>query len=142
MAEEQSEVRGGRATEDDVLALARAAFPVELWNRIEAPLVLHPLSEPEMRQVLIRLAAASSAKLLADRGIQYELSAPVIHRLVRLAGKDAALGARPLRHLLTREVEGFLADGILRGKIRAGHRVRVSLERGQMRLDLIPQTRP
>jgi hypothetical protein len=35
-----------------------------------------------------------------------------------------------------------LADGILRGQIRAGHRVRVTLERGRMRLDIIPQTRP
>ncbi|MGB1698892.1 MAG: AAA family ATPase [Nannocystaceae bacterium] len=131
-----------RPPTEAVLASARAAFPVELWNRIEAPLVLHPLSEPEMRQVLVRLAAASSAKLHSDRGIQYELSGPVINRLVRLAGKDAALGARPLRHLLTREVESFLADGILRGKIRPGHRVRVSLERGRMRLDLIPANHP
>ncbi len=130
-----------RPPKDDVLALARAAFPVELWNRIEAPLVLNPLSEAEMRQVLVRLAAASSAKLHADRGIQYELSQAVVSRLVRLAGKDAALGARPLRHLLTREVEGFLADGILRGKIRAGHRVSVALERGRMRLDLMPPAR-
>jgi len=128
--------------EDEVLALARAAFPIELWNRIEAPLVLNPLSEDEMRLVLVRLAAASSAKLHADRGIQYELATPIVNRLVRLAGKDAALGARPLRHLLTREVEGFLADGILRGKIRAGHRVRVSLDRGRMCLDLIPPNRP
>ena len=124
-----------QATPEDVLAVARAAFPVELWNRIEAPLVLRPLDESEMRQVLQRLAHGSSEKLRRARGISYELGDPVIRRLVTMAGKDAALGARPLRHLLTREVESAIAEAILRGTVRPGMRLRVSLERGTIRLD-------
>ena len=65
-----------QATPEDVLAVARAAFPVELWNRIEAPLVLRPLDESEMRQVLQRLAHGSSEKLRRARGISYELGDP------------------------------------------------------------------
>jgi ATP-dependent Clp protease ATP-binding subunit ClpC len=34
------------------LEAARAAFPVELWNRIEAPLVLHPLAPERARHDL------------------------------------------------------------------------------------------
>ena len=43
----------------------------------------------------------------------------------RLAA-DPALGARPLRHLLGREVESLIAEEILRGRIRAGDEAVVS----------------
>jgi len=109
-----------------VLEEARDAFPVELWNRIEAPLVLRPLDAPALAKICVRLAKASSDRLLAERGIQYKLDQTAIALLVALAGSDRALGARPLRHMLTRRVEAMLADEILRGRLRAGARVTVS----------------
>jgi ATP-dependent Clp protease ATP-binding subunit ClpC len=118
----------GDAHEQEVLHAARAAFPVELWNRIEAPLVLQPLSADSMIRICRRLAATSSERLLAERGIQYELDDSASEYLVELAGEDPALGARPLRHLLSREVESFVADAILRGHFRAGNRIKVSYE--------------
>ena len=52
--------------------------------------------------------------------------------MVGLCGADLSLGARPLRHVLTRSVEGVLADAILRGQIRAGMHVDVDFERGEL----------
>jgi ATP-dependent Clp protease ATP-binding subunit ClpC len=109
--------------EQEVLDEARAAFPVELWNRIEAPLVLRPLTSAELHKVCKRLVASSSKRLLAERGVQYELSEGAAAHLVQLAGDDPSLGARPLRHLLSRQVEAFIADSILRGQLRAGTKV-------------------
>ncbi len=121
-----------RLEEDAVLAEARRAFPVELWNRIEAPLVMHPLDEAQMLKICRRLAKGSSERLFRERGIRYALSEEAARRLVRLAGMDPTLGARPLRHLLTREVESVVAEAVLRGVLRAGTQAEVGVSRGQI----------
>src|SRR5690606_37835191 len=114
--------------DDEVLARARAAFPVELWNRIEAPLVMHPLTPADLAKICRRLARGSSERLFRERGIRYELTDAACERLITLGGDDPQLGARPLRHLLQREVESILADAILRGELRAGTQVEVDVE--------------
>ncbi|MEZ4383155.1 MAG: AAA family ATPase [Nannocystaceae bacterium] len=114
-----------RLDEEAVLRAARAAFPTELWNRIEAPLVLHPLSRRDLARICHRLARSSSARLFAERGIQYQLSDEACDLLIDRCGDDAALGARPLRHLLARMVEPLIADAVLRGRIRAGTRLEI-----------------
>jgi ATP-dependent Clp protease ATP-binding subunit ClpC len=121
-----------RLDEAAVLAAARRAFPVELWNRIEAPLVLQPLSPAEMLKICRRLARDSSERLFRERGIRYALADDACAHLVRLAGRDPALGARPLRHLLTREVESVVAEAVLRGRLRAGTQVEVALHSGRL----------
>ncbi|MCY1053684.1 AAA family ATPase [Nannocystis sp. SCPEA4] len=117
-----------RLDEARVLEAARAAFPVELWNRIEAPLVLHPLGGEQLARICARLVRASSDRLLRERGIRYRLTEAATRHVVSLCGKDMSLGARPLRHVLTRSVEALLADAILRGQIRAGMQVEVDLD--------------
>ncbi len=103
-----------------VLELARARFPVELWNRIEAPLVMRPLAPDELREVCKRLAAASSDRLFRTRRIRYSLTPRATDWLVARAGDDPGLGARPLRHLLARRVEALLAGAILAGDLPPG----------------------
>jgi len=125
--------RTGVTVDDaDVLGAARAAFPVELWNRIEAPLVLGPLGSRELTKVCRRLARDSSERLFAERGIRYTLSDTACDVLVRRAGRDPSLGARPLRHLLTRDVESMLAEAVLRGRLRAGTSVTVDASNGRL----------
>ncbi|MCB9752857.1 MAG: AAA family ATPase [Myxococcales bacterium] len=131
--------RSRRATEarderrdDAVLAEARAAFPIELWNRIEAPMVLRPLTRDELARICGRLVRRSSERLFADRGIRYRLQPAACDWLVDRCGEDAALGARPLRHLLSRQVEAMIAESILRGRVRPGCQLEVALdERGE-----------
>jgi ATP-dependent Clp protease ATP-binding subunit ClpC len=115
-----------------VLEVAKAAFPIELWNRIEAPLVMEPLGAAEMAKICRRLAAQSSDRLFRERGIRYALTQRACDHLCEMAGEDASLGARPLRHLLTREVEGPLADAILRGRLRAGTQVQIDVREGRI----------
>jgi ATP-dependent Clp protease ATP-binding subunit ClpC len=125
---------GPRMDEDAALSSAREAFPVELWNRIEAPLVMHPLAGPDLGRICRRLARASSDRLFKERGIRYALDDKAVEALVELAGRDPALGARPLRHLLVREVESVLADAVLRGRLRAGNEATVTRGRGRFAL--------
>jgi len=124
-------------SEDEVvLNEARAHFPVELWNRIEAPLVLRPLTRAQMLAICKRLIASSSARLTHDRGIRYRVEDPAIEQLIDRAGIDPALGARPLRHLLGREIESLIAEQILRGRIRAGEEAVVTFKAGRLGVEL------
>jgi ATP-dependent Clp protease ATP-binding subunit ClpC len=125
-----AELAAGTGTDVDeqVLAAARAAFPVELWNRIEAPLTMRALGPDDMAKICRRLARASSDRLFRERGIRYGLTAAACAQLVELAGRDAVLGARPLRHLLARDVEAVIADAVLRGRLRAGMQALVDVE--------------
>ena len=118
--------------ETRALEAARAAFPVELWNRIEAPLVLHPLATAELATICARLVRASSERLFRERGIRFKLSERACRHVVGLCERDAALGARPLRHVLTRVVEARVADAILRGQVRTGMEVSVDVEDNQL----------
>lgn len=127
--------RDDHTDDEQVLTEARAHFPVELWNRIEAPLVLRPLTRDQMLAICRRLIAGSSARLGRDRGIRYRVEDAVIERLIDRAGVDPALGARPLRHLLGREIESLIAEEILRGRVRAGEEAVVALdEDGRLRV--------
>ncbi len=125
---------GPAMDETAALGAAREAFPVELWNRIEAPLVMHPLGANELGKICRRLARASSDRLFKERGIRYTMDTGAVEALVELAGRDPMLGARPLRHLLVREVESVLADAVLRGRLRAGTETTVIRERGRFKL--------
>ncbi len=125
-----------RVADELVLGEVRAHFPVELWNRIEAPLVLRPLTRAQMLTICKRLIASSSARLTHDRGIRYRVEDAAIEQLIDRAGIDPALGARPLRHLLGREVESLIAEQILRGRIRAGSEAVVSSVDGRLSVDV------
>jgi ATP-dependent Clp protease ATP-binding subunit ClpC len=117
------------------LSAAREAFPPELWNRIEERLVFSPLRQEDLRRIALLLAARSSARLLEDKRIRYELDGSAVEHLLANGGHDPTLGARPLKQTLSRLVEGPLADRILRGDIQAGDRVRVVERRGKLEFE-------
>lgn len=129
---------GDPCDDEQVLAEARAHFPVELWNRIEAPLVLRPLRREQMLAICRRLITSSSARLTRDRGIRYRVDDAAIEQLIDRAGVDPALGARPLRHLLGREIESLIADQILRGRVRAGDEAVVTFSDGRLTVQTGP----
>jgi ATP-dependent Clp protease ATP-binding subunit ClpC len=87
-----------------------------------------------MHEICLRLARDSSARLERERGVSFSLHPSACEHLLGLAGDDQALGARPLRHLLGREVESLVADAILRGRAPAGRRLEVVARNGKLSL--------
>ncbi len=120
--------------DETILAIAAAAFPVELWNRIEAPIVMRPLSRADLEEICKRLARRASDNLFRTRGIRFSLSAAACAAVVEAAGDDPALGARPLRHLLARHVEAKVAAAILAGDLPPGSQVLVDHDGSDFRL--------
>ena len=56
----------------------------------------------------------------------------MVGHLLRSGGFDPQLGARPMRQVVQRLVEGPLAERILAGEFGSGDRVRVAVSAGQL----------
>jgi ATP-dependent Clp protease ATP-binding subunit ClpC len=128
-----SNLGAGSRRAAEVLAAARRAFPIELWNRIEEPLVFEPLGAAEVAEIARRLASASSKRLERERGIRFELDDRAVKFLLQNGGFDRELGARPMRAALGRLVEAPLAEAILAGEVSPGDAVRVRVSASSKR---------
>ncbi len=121
------------AQDEAALAGARAAFPPELWNRIERRLVFRPLDRAQVRAVAERLLAERSRLLADDRGIDFVVTPAGIEHLIENGGFDPSLGARPMRQTIARLVEGPLAQRILAAELDRGDHVVVDARDGRLR---------
>ncbi len=130
--------RQDRATmESKVLAAAKAAFPLELWNRIEERLVFAPLGKGDVAQVARLLLEQSSSRLAKEKGISFEADDAAIDYLIQHGGFSPELGARPMRQTIQRLVEAMVAEAILAGRVESGTRLLVTVSRGA--LTLVPR---
>ena len=105
------------------LEQARAAFPPELWGRLDERLVFAPLGRDEVARIADLLLADSSRRLWEERQIAFRIGPGLVDHLIAQGGWQVALGARPMRQTIQRLVESPLADEILAGRIRAGERL-------------------
>jgi len=114
------------AIENQILERAQQGLAPELWGRIEERLVFAPLSKPEAKRICLLLAQDSSRRLSKQRGISYDLDEDALDFILAQGGYDARLGARPMRHVLSRLIEGPIAARILEGRLHADEHVQVS----------------
>ena len=109
---------------------ARAAMPPELFGRIDEVLAFPMLTRSEAILIAERLLASSLNRLQVERQIVVEPQADVVEWLVD-EGFSPQDGARPMRRLIQREVEGLLAQSVLRGELQGGDRAVLMMgERG------------
>uniref|UniRef100_A0A832MKN3 Chaperone protein ClpB n=1 Tax=Eiseniibacteriota bacterium TaxID=2212470 RepID=A0A832MKN3_UNCEI len=107
----------------------RAHFRPEFLNRVDEVVVFHALSRADLRRI-VDLAAESLRRMLAERGLGFELSDAARDRLAE-EGWDAHFGARPLKRTLQRRVQNPLAMRLLRGDFRPGETVFVDVAGGE-----------
>ena len=102
------------------LELARAAFPPELWARLDERLVFAPLLRDEVARIAQLLLEGSSRRLWEERRIAFRTGPGLVDHLIARGGWQTALGARPMRQVIQRLVESPLADAILAGRVQPG----------------------
>src|SRR6266852_1036204 len=105
------------------LEQARAAFPPELWGRLDERLVFAPLGRDEVARIAGLLLSDSSRRLWEERQIAFRTGPGLVDHHIAQGGWQLALGARPMRQTIQRLVESPLADEILAGRIHAGERL-------------------
>jgi ATP-dependent Clp protease ATP-binding subunit ClpB len=124
---------GRRELESTLLARLREFFRPELLNRLDEIIVFQPLGRTELRRI-VDLELDKLGRLLADRQLTLEVDEAARDRLAEL-GHEPALGARPLRRAISRELQDPLASALLAGKYAEGATVRVRVADGELRFD-------
>lgn len=123
-----SEIAQLEAVKSEVLEQAKSHFPPEIWNRIDERLVFSPLTRSEIARIAGLQLASTARRLEDEAGIGLVFSEAVIRFLADNGGFDPALGARPMRQTIQREVEGAVAKMILTGEATSGDTVYVGVE--------------
>ena len=90
-------------------------FKPEFLNRVDETIVFPQLNKEELVQI-VDLFIKKLSRRLEDRAMTIHLSQAAKDRLIEI-GFDPALGARPLRRAVQREIEDKLSEKILHGEL-------------------------
>ncbi|MBD7994957.1 ATP-dependent Clp protease ATP-binding subunit [Arthrobacter sp. Sa2CUA1] len=104
----------------------RQHFRPEFLNRVDDTVVFPQLTQDEIVQI-VDLFLERLGKRLAEKGMSIELT-PAAKVLLATRGYDPAMGARPLRRTMQREIEDQLSEKILFGDLKPGELVSVDVE--------------
>jgi ATP-dependent Clp protease ATP-binding subunit ClpB len=117
---------GIEALRDVVMTELGSFFRPEFLNRIDDVVVFKGLLKPDLRGI-VEVELRRLQKLLSDRELELVVSDAAKDRLVDL-GYEPALGARPLKRAILRQIQNPLAQAILEGGALASGKVAVEVE--------------
>ncbi|GAA0530012.1 chaperone protein ClpB [Saccharopolyspora subtropica] len=123
-----------------VLEELRAFFRPEFINRIDDVVVFRPLTAEQLRRIA-RLLLERTAQQLSAKGIALVVSDAGVDWLVR-RGYQPEFGARPLRRVISRELDNRLASMVLEGAVSAGDQVSVDVVGGELSWSVTPVWEP
>jgi ATP-dependent Clp protease ATP-binding subunit ClpA len=118
---------------EDTAAIERTFTP-EFRNRLDAIISFQPLPKETILQVVEKFVLQLEAQLM-DRNVSIELTTPAAEWLAD-KGYDDKMGARPLGRVIQEHIKKPLAEELLFGKLAKGGVVRVSVEEGELKLDI------
>lgn len=99
----------------------RKAFRPEFINRLDSIVLFRPLDSEAMEEI-VKMRIAEMEKRLSDQHISVEISQKAVEYLAK-EGYDREYGARPVRRLIEKLVEGPIADLIIDGALGEGMKV-------------------
>ncbi len=101
-------------------------FRPEFLNRIDETIVFHQLTREQVKTIVDLLMKRVKTQM-KSKDLDIELTEDAKAWLAD-KGYDAALGARPLRRTIQREIEDVLSERILMGDFRAGQLIVADVE--------------
>jgi ATP-dependent Clp protease ATP-binding subunit ClpB len=116
---------GREALRDVLLNQLSEFFRPEFLNRIDDVVVFRSLSKAHLRKI-VDIQLRRLEKLLADRRVNVELTENAKNKLVDL-GYEPALGARPLRRAILKQVQDPLAEALLASRYGEGTTIHVDV---------------
>lgn len=117
---------GREALRDVLLENLNEFFRPEFLNRVDEVVVFRPLTKEVLRQI-VDIELSGVERLLAERRLAIEVSESAKQHLVEV-GYEPALGARPLKRAILRQVQDPLAEALLAGSYSEHGEVLVDLE--------------
>jgi ATP-dependent Clp protease ATP-binding subunit ClpB len=114
---------GRDALRDVLLERLREFFRPEFLNRVDETLIFRPLTKEHLRQV-VDIQLGNLERLLKDRRLKLDLDDSAKNFLVD-RGYEPALGARPIKRSILRNLQDPLAHALLSGKFADGATIKV-----------------
>ena len=109
---------------------AKKHFKPEFLNRVDEVIVFRELTKDHLRAI-VDLEISKISKRLEQKDIKLQYDDNVKDYLIE-KGYKPEYGARPLRRAVERYVEDHLAEEILRGNLKAGKEVKVTLDTNKL----------
>ena len=110
---------------DKILEETKRVFKPEFLNRLDEIIVFHTLTKPDLLQI-VDLEVNKVKRRLKLKEIEIVLDEPA-HEFVINKGYDPTYGARPMRRAVERYLEDPLAEELLKGVVKAGDIVEVTV---------------
>jgi ATP-dependent Clp protease ATP-binding subunit ClpC len=110
---------------DKILEETKRVFKPEFLNRLDEIIVFHSLSKPDLLKI-VDLEVDKVKRRLKLKEIEIVLDEPA-HEFVINKGYDPTYGARPMRRAVERYLEDPLAEDLLKGAVKAGDIVEVTV---------------
>ncbi|HEX7516008.1 MAG TPA: ATP-dependent Clp protease ATP-binding subunit [Chthoniobacterales bacterium] len=110
---------------DKILEETKRVFKPEFLNRLDEIIVFRTLSKPDLLKI-VDLEVNKVKRRLKLKEIEIVLDEPA-HEFVINKGYDPTYGARPMRRAVERYLEDPLAEELLKGTVKAGDIVEVTV---------------
>jgi ATP-dependent Clp protease ATP-binding subunit ClpB len=124
------ETQDVEAAREGVMEVVRKAFRPEFLNRLDETILFHRLARSHM-SAIVDVQMKGLLALLEDRKIGLNINDEVREFLADL-GFDPVYGARPLKRAIQKELQDTLANLILKGDVKDGSTVDVSVKDGKL----------
>ena len=108
-------------TKNDVLELLKQNMRPEFLNRIDEIIMFRPLNKKQIREV-VRIQLGLVAKMLEKNEILISATDEAINHLADI-GYDPAMGARPVKRVIQRQILNELSRQILEDKVHTGENI-------------------
>ncbi|WP_425564715.1 ATP-dependent Clp protease ATP-binding subunit [Saccharopolyspora halophila] len=131
---------GAAAATEVVTEQLRGFFRPEFINRIDDVVVFRPLGTEQLRRIATLLLERTE-KQLTDKGVRLSMTDEGLDWLVA-RGHQPEFGARPLRRVISRELDNRLAELVLAGRVSAGDEVTVGVRAGELDVQITQVWRP
>lgn len=118
---------------------AKKFFKPEFLNRLD-DIVVFRMLEKEQLVTIVDLEVSKVVTRLRNKKIELVLDQAAREFLMK-EGYDPQYGARPMRRAVEKHIEDPLAEHVLRGDVRAGDRVQVTVNEEQKALKFVTDPR-
>ncbi|MBB6100046.1 ATP-dependent Clp protease ATP-binding subunit ClpB [Deinobacterium chartae] len=117
-----------------VMEQLQRQFRPEFLNRVDDIIVFDALSQSDLEHI-VEIQLSGLRGRLAERRVGLHLTPEAKAYLTRV-GYDPAYGARPLKRVISREIETLLARDILAGRVPDGTQLTLGYQNGRLSFDM------
>ena len=116
-------------TKNAVMEMLKQRIRPEFLNRIDEIIMFQPLTQNQIRDI-VRIQLRSVAKMLEQNEITISATDEAVNRLAEV-GYDPAMGARPVKRVIQREILNEMSRQLLEGKIHSNETIIIDVIDGQ-----------